>query len=141
MRPATSKAMLAMPGRSTLLIALSLLLFGRQDMLAAEPNAFLPPEAQHSLYRGDLPPGVVGQARLGRRGPVANYFQPVKFAGPQGIKFALAQNGAFGQSAESLMAGLLIGSVYRFQITQIPGADRTKVTATLAFTPKFGLLG
>ena len=76
-------------------------------------------------------PGVVGQARLARRGPVANYYQPVKFAGPEGVQFALAQNGAFGESEESLMAGLLIGSVYRFQITHIPGAEGVELYPTV----------
>ena len=131
MRCATSKAMLARPQRLLVLFALAWLLCGSQPTIAAEPNDFLPPGPQHSLYRGDLPPGVVGQARLGRRGPVVNYFQPVKFAGPQGIKFALAQNGAFGQSQESLMAGLLIGSVYRFQITHIPGAEGVELYPTV----------
>ena len=115
----------------SLLIMMPLMLVIGTTAFAAEPNDFLPQEGHHSLYRGDMSPGVVGQARLARRGPVANYYQPVKFAGPDGVKFALAQNGAFGESEESLMAGLLIGHVYRFQITQIPGAEGVELYPTV----------
>ena len=115
----------------SLTLSVAIMLATSLATLAAEPNDFLPQQGHHAIYRSDLPPGVVGQARLARRGPVAGYFQPVKFAGPEGVKFALAQNGAFGQAEESLMAGFLIGSVYRFQLTEIPGAEGVELYPTV----------
>ena len=109
---------------------LPLLLVGSTSAHGGEPADYLPP-AGRGLLRADMSPGVVGQARLTRRGPVANYYQPVKFAGPKGVKFALAQNGTFSQADESLMAGMLIGSVYRFQVTEIAGAEGLELYPTV----------
>ena len=98
---------------------------------AAEPSDYLPSGGQHRLYSADMPPGMVGQARLTRRGPVANYFQPVAFSGPNGVRFALPQGNTLGQSETNLMAGLLIGPVYRFQITGIPQAEGAELYPTI----------
>ncbi len=98
---------------------------------AAEPSDFLPPEAQHALFRADMPAGVVGRARLARRGPVANYYQPVKFVGPNGTKFALPQGDVVGPGETNLMAGLLIGGVYRFRVTGIPRAEGAELYPTV----------
>ncbi|NND96081.1 MAG: hypothetical protein HKN47_01990 [Pirellulaceae bacterium] len=98
---------------------------------AAEPSEFLPPHGQHSLYSADMPAGVVGQARLNRRGPVANYFQPVAFSGPPGVRFALPNGANISESEENLMAGLLIGSVYRFQISGIPQQEGAELYPTV----------
>jgi len=98
---------------------------------AAEPSDFLPPENQHALYSADMPAGTVGQARLTRRGPVANYYQPVKFVGPEGTRFALPQGVSIGQGEPTLMAGLLIGGVYRFRITGIPRSEGAELYPTV----------
>ena len=99
--------------------------------LAAEPSDFLPPSDHHSLLSADLPAGEVGRSRLGLKGPVANYFQPVAFGGPEGTTFALAQPGMVGQGEEKLMAGMLIGAVYRFRITNIPEAPGAELYPTV----------
>lgn len=114
-----------------MLMLLPLAVAPRWSAIGAEPADYLPPRGQHSLYRADMPAGVVGQARLTRRGPVAGYYQPVQFAGPPGVKFALAQNGAFAEGDESLMAGMLIGGVYRFQVTNIPLAEGVELYPTV----------
>ena len=98
---------------------------------AAEPSDYLPAENFHSLYRGDMPAGVIGRSRLTHRGPVQNYFQPVKFVGPAGSRFSLPQGQAMGESSENLMAGLLIGGVYRFRITRIPEAEGAELYPTV----------
>ncbi len=98
---------------------------------AAEPSDFLPPDRQHALYSADMPAGVVGRARLTRRGPVANYYQPVKFVGPTGTRFALPEGGTVGQGEADLMAGLLIGGVYRFRITGIPRSEGAELFPTV----------
>jgi hypothetical protein len=59
------------------------------------------------------------------------YYQPVAFAGPIGVRFALPQSGAFVEPAESLHAGLMVGAVYRFQITSIPGAEGAELYPTI----------
>ncbi|MGB7344371.1 MAG: hypothetical protein WBD20_09175 [Pirellulaceae bacterium] len=98
---------------------------------AAEPSDFLPPDQQHALFSADMPAGTVGRARLTRRGPVANYYQPVKFVGPEGTQFALPQGMAVGQGESNLMAGLLIGGVYRFRITGIPRFEGAELYPTV----------
>lgn len=99
---------------------------------AVDPSAYLgPPGGQHRILSSEVPPGLYGQARLAGRGPVAGYFQPVAFAGPAGVRFSLAQSGAFVEPSESLSAGLLVGGVYRFQITSIPGAEGAELYPTI----------
>ena len=112
------------------LLAIGMLL-STTHLSAGDPGEFLPRGNRHSLLPAGMPPGAVGQARLMGMGPVHNYFQPVKFAGPEGVHFSLAQNGAFGQSEPSLMAGMLIGKVYRFQVTRIPGSEGAELYPTV----------
>jgi len=79
-----------------------------------------------------MPPGVVGGARLQRRGAVQNYYQPVRFSGPDGVRFALADGGVFQPNSEpQLHAGLLIGAVYRFKITGIPNEPGLELFPTV----------
>ena len=80
-----------------------------------------------------MPPGYLGGARLQGRGPgpVMGYFQPIAFHGPEGTQFALANSNAFFDSEESLQAGLMIGSVYRFKITNMPGREGAELYPTV----------
>ena len=99
--------------------------------MAAEPADYLGYGSRTRLLSGDMPPGALGQARLAGRGPVAGYFQPVAFVGPPGVHFSLPQGGGFADRSESLQAGLLVGGVYRFQITGIPGAEGAELYPTI----------
>ena len=99
--------------------------------LAVGPGSQLPPSSGHPLVTGHLPPGVVGQTRLQSRHPVAGYFQPIKFSGPAGTQFALPQGGAMSPAEPNLMAGLLIGNVYRFRVTGIPNSPGAELFPTL----------
>ena len=100
-------------------------------LAAADPSDYLSPSSGHRLFSADLPPGTVGAARALGRGPIAGYFQPVAFSGPSGTRFALPQQGSFLTPEPSLMAGLAIGSVYRFQITGIPNAEGAELYPTV----------
>ncbi|MGB7327495.1 MAG: hypothetical protein WBD31_21645 [Rubripirellula sp.] len=98
---------------------------------AADPSAYLPSGGGHRLLSADLPPGYVGAARNSGRGLCDGYLQPVSIVGPEGTKFSLAQAGAFLEPTENLQAGLLVGGVYRFQITQIPGRAGAELFPTI----------
>jgi hypothetical protein len=100
-------------------------------LVAAEPSAYLPAAGQHRLQTADLPPGVIGQARLQGRGPVPGYCQPVAFSGPEGVRFALPAGAAMMPGEPGLRAGLLVCMVYRFQITGIPGAPGAELYPTV----------
>ena len=75
----------------------------------------------HYLQDADSAPGVVGQGRLLRGGQVLGFFQPVEVAGPEKLEVALAQSGQFLQPlAAPVKVGMLVGSVYRLRVTNIP---------------------
>jgi hypothetical protein len=81
----------------------------------------------HWLNAGAMPPGAIGSLRLERGGPLSGYFQPVRIRAPEGARIALAMEGSF-QALESneALAGMLIGSVYRFRVSDIlnhPGLE------------------
>ncbi len=108
-----------------------LLIAAPATLSAADPSDYLSDAGQHRLFRGYMPPGSIGQARLAGRGPIAGYFQPVAFSGPQGVRFALPDQGVFGEGQDRLQAGMLIGAVYRFRITGIPGAVGAELYPTV----------
>ena len=99
--------------------------------LAGEPADYLPSGQPHRLFQGDMPPGAIGQARLTGRGPVAGYFQPVAFSGPEGVQFTLPEQGVFGPAQSKLQAGMLVGAIYRFRITGIPRAFGAELYPTV----------
>lgn len=90
---------------------------------AADPSDYLSSRGQHRLFSVDSAPGTIGYGRNLGRGMTAGYFQPVAFSGPKGTEFTLSQAGAFGQAEPGLMAGLLVGRVYRFRVTGIPESE------------------
>lgn len=86
----------------------------------------------HRLIPGDAPPGMIGGARLQRWGAVGGHFQGVAFRGPGSTQFSLSIDGVFQPPSEKpLCAGLLIGSVYRFKITSIPGYEGEELFPTV----------
>ena len=99
------------------------------------PAAYLPSTGGasngHRILSADMPPGYVGAARNAGRTLCPGYFQPVQFVGPEGTTFSLAQSGAFLDSTEDLQAGLLVGGVYRFKITNIPGNEGAELFPTV----------
>lgn len=112
-------------------LALLAIVFARPATEAADPAEYLPRGSFHRPFSAAMPPGTLGDARALGRGPVAGYFQPVRFAGPDGARFALAQSGTFQDPEETLMAGLLVGNVYRFRVTDIPGSEGAELYPTV----------
>jgi hypothetical protein len=79
-----------------------------------------------------MPPGVVGSAQLLRGGPLPGYYQPVELSGPAGSRIGLAVAGVFEAPAPGpVLAGMLIGQVYRVKITQIPRNEGLEVFPTI----------
>ena len=86
----------------------------------------------HYLLRADMPPGVVGTSQLQRGGPRPGYFQPVEVRGPEGSQIALATEGGFDAPRPGVLtAGMLIGHVYRLQVTGIKFHEGQEVYPTI----------
>lgn len=86
----------------------------------------------HYFHSADLPPGVVGRGQALRGGPTPGYFQPVEIRGPKGVLISPAVNGAFQEGkSESVLAGMLIGGVYRFKVSRIPDRETEEVFPTV----------
>lgn len=91
-----------------------------------------PSGGMHRLFSGDAPPGVIGAARLQRWGAVGGHYQGVAFRGPGSTQFSLPVDGVFQPPSDKpLYAGLLIGAVYRFKITSIPGFEGEELFPTV----------
>lgn len=92
------------------------------------------PGGLHRIHSADSPPGALGMARLQRWGAVGGYYQPVAFHGPRSTAFSMVIDGRFGPAVAppaTLRAGLLIGQVYRFKITSIPGYEGEELFPTV----------
>ena len=86
----------------------------------------------HPLYPTGLPVGSVGQSALLQPLPMQGYYQQVKVILPEGTAVSFAINDAFAVPCEvPMQVGLLVGRVYRFQITQIPYYSGTELYPTL----------
>jgi hypothetical protein len=86
----------------------------------------------HYLNKADMPPGVIGLRQLERGGPLAGYFQPVQVTAPAGTLVSLAQDGGFSPpQANKLLAGMLIGQVYRFKVANLPGHEGQEIFPTV----------
>lgn len=91
-----------------------------------------PGPGRHYLHHGQMPPGMIGQGQLQRGGPVVGYFQPVEIRGPEGVLVAAAVENTFGPArAAPYCAGLLIGRVYRWRVTNIPGYEGAELFPTI----------
>jgi uncharacterized repeat protein (TIGR01451 family) len=81
---------------------------------AAEPPV-------HWLHAGAMPPGAIGSLRLHRKRPLSGYFQPVEIRAPQGARISLAMEESYSvPQQEAALVGMLIGPVYRLQVSDIP---------------------
>lgn len=108
-------------------VAAMLMLFGMRpvSILAQAPEV-------HYLHQGIMPPGAIGSLQLARGGPLPGFFQPVEVKAPAGVLISLAEGGTFGLAEPApLLAGLLIGQVYRLRVTNIPLSPGLEVFPTL----------
>lgn len=86
----------------------------------------------HYLNKADMPPGAIGLRQLERGGPLPGYFQPVEVTAPQGTLLSAAADGDFSApKREKLLAGMLIGQVYRLKVSNIPGREGLEVFPTI----------
>ena len=99
---------------------------------AAEPSDYLSSNGQHRLFAGDMPAGVIAATRQRLTpAPQPTYYQPIQFRGPGTTEFALAQYGTFAEGEKDLMAGLRVGQVYRFRVSNIPMAEGVELYPTV----------
>ena len=98
----------------------------------AATNGLAQEPAVHYWHAGVMPPGAIGSRQLQRGGPLAGYFQPVEIKAPPGVSISLAVANQFLPSeAAPRRVGLLIGSVYRLRVTNIPRAEGSEVFPTI----------
>lgn len=86
----------------------------------------------HRLNAGTMPPGAIGRQRLMRGAPLSGFRQPVAIRAPQGARIAPAAGSSFLEGhLNQLQVGLVIGPVYRFRVTEIPGQPGLEVFPTV----------
>ncbi len=86
----------------------------------------------HYLHQGVMPPGAIGSRQLQRGGPLPGYFQPVEIKAPPGALVSLAAEGAFQPASPApRTVAMLIGSVYRLKVVNIPHAEGLEVFPTI----------
>ncbi|MCI0332326.1 MAG: hypothetical protein L0228_03750 [Planctomycetes bacterium] len=86
----------------------------------------------HWLNAGAMPPGAIGSLRLHRGRPLSGYFQPVRIRAPQGTRIALATEDSLAAAQpRDALVGMLIGSVYRLKVTEIPNNPGLEVFPTV----------
>ena len=98
---------------------------------AASPLAAQAPGV-HYQHSSVAPPGAIGSWQLQRGGPLPGYFQPVEIKAPPGALISLAAEGRFQEPAPTpVVAGMLIGSVYRLRVTHLPLQEGAEVFPTI----------
>ncbi|HZN35302.1 MAG TPA: hypothetical protein VFB80_15845 [Pirellulaceae bacterium] len=86
----------------------------------------------HYLNKADMPPGAIGLRQLQRGGPLPGYFQPVEVTAPAATLLSVVSEGEFSEAKrEKLLAGMLIGQVYRLKVSNIPGREGTEIFPTI----------
>jgi hypothetical protein len=110
-----------------LLAMLWLLAIAVTAAVAAEP---LPVRSGHALYHRALPPGGIWKSPAATAMQQGT-FQPVAFSGPGATQFALPQAGGLTEGDSRLMAGLMVGAIYRFRVSNIPNAPGAEVYPTV----------
>lgn len=86
----------------------------------------------HYLNKADMPPGAIGLRQLQRGGPLPGYFQPVEVTAPPGTLLSVVSNGDFSEAKrEKLLAGMLIGQVYRLKVGNISGREGLEIFPTI----------
>lgn len=111
-------------------VACALLVLLGSVAAAAEPGEPLDTSGRHPLYHRALPPGAIWQSPAATTMHQGS-FQPIAFSGPAGARFSLPIGGSHAEGEPDLMAGLMVGAVYRFRITGIPQAIGAELYPTV----------
>lgn len=99
---------------------------------ASGQGRILPPGGVHQLHSSLMPPGVIAREQLLRDASFRGYFQPVELYGPEGSSISLVVDGRFQRPQRSpVRAGMLIGKVYRFRVTNIRRHEGFEVFPTV----------
>jgi hypothetical protein len=107
-----------------LLLALAVILLAASAASAQAP--------WHYQNKADMPPGVIGMRQLERGGPLPGYFQPVEVTGPKGSLVSVASEGGFADAqGDKILAGMLIGQVYRLKVSNIELHEGEEVFPTI----------
>lgn len=107
-----------------------LIVWGIVFLIAGRITA--PAQEGHPLYPAGLPTGYVGQGALLQPLPMQGHFQPFKLFLPEGTVVSFAQNEGFPMTQVApAQVGLLVGHVYRFQVTEIPYNSGAELYPTL----------
>jgi hypothetical protein len=86
----------------------------------------------HYIYRADFPPGVIGNRQLQRSPHLPGYFQPVEIRAPGGTLVSLAGEAGFEEPvSNAVLAGMLIGPVYRCKVINIPRLTGVEIYPTI----------
>jgi len=94
--------------------------------------AFAQGPVVHYQNKSDSPPGVIGQRQLLRGGPLPGYFQPVEVTSPAGTLVSVVANGAFSEPKPAkLLAGMLIGQVYRLKVANLRNHEGEEIFPTI----------
>ncbi|MEL6110344.1 MAG: hypothetical protein AAFU85_30415 [Planctomycetota bacterium] len=116
---------------SRVLSIAAVIFFGSMSNLTAQQSGSTPVRTdRHPLYHTSLPPGAIWNSPAAYRVQPTS-FQPVKFYGPEGTEFSMPNGGAMAPSEPNLMAGLMVGPVYRFRVTGIPFSPGAELYPTI----------
>jgi len=86
----------------------------------------------HYLNKADMPPGAIGLRQLERGGPLPGYFQPVEVSAPKGTLLSVVADGDFSApQREKLLAGMLIGQVYRLKVSNLADREGLEIFPTV----------
>lgn len=109
----------------------AVIFFSLTPYLQAQQSGSTPVRTdRHPLYHTSLPPGAIWNSPAAYSVQPTS-FQPVKFYGPKGTEFSMPNGGAMAPSEANLMAGLLVGPVYRFRVTGIPFSPGVELYPTI----------
>lgn len=77
-------------------------------------------QSLHQFHSTGMPPGVVGQQQAYRIPDGQGYLQPVEVHSSTGARVAIQHPDGFTPAQERVNAGLMVGSVYAYRVTNIP---------------------
>ncbi|MCC9603929.1 hypothetical protein LOC67_25535 [Stieleria sp. JC731] len=118
-------------GLRVLAIIVAMAASGTSNVFAVDPLQI----SGHPLYNRMLPPGQIWASPHATQMQQSTY-QPVAFSGPAGTKFSLPLGAGYGDEENNLMAGLMVGAVYRFRVTNIPHSVGVELYPTVELIGK-----
>lgn len=83
------------------------------------------------ILRDSMPPGEVGAIQLARKPSLRGVWQAVEIKGPEGLKISMADDGQFTEPLAEPRVAVMVGFVYRLQVTGIPGYEDVAIYPTL----------